>query len=111
VTISEGNKIDIVAARPDSRVVKLVIADHLPWDDVDTHSRLLQDKINTYLEFVESGQLSRLKEPKIPASPEIRITVAAQHRPTEEARKFLARVEQFLLGVGIGFDVEVRASD
>jgi uncharacterized protein DUF6572 len=108
MSVSETDKIDIVATRPDSPIVKLVIADHLTWDDLDGHSRLLQDKINAYLDFVESGQLYRLKEPKIPATPEIRIALVLQHTPTEEARKFLARVEEFLASTKIGFELDLH---
>ena len=108
MSISETDKIDIVAARPNSPIVKLVITDHLTWDDLDAHGRLLQDKINTYMEFVESGQLARLSEPKIPATPEVRITLAVQHKPTREALKFLERVEGFLAGVGMKFEWEPR---
>jgi hypothetical protein len=106
MSISETDKIDIVATRPDSTVVRLVIADHLPWDDLDAHGRLLQDKINTYLDFVASGQLGRMREPKVPASPEIWIVLAAQHRPTVPASEFLGRVEEFLRGLGMKFALE-----
>jgi hypothetical protein len=108
MTIVETERIDIVASRPDSNVVKLVVADHLPWDDVEQHSRILQDKINTYIAFVESGQLLRLKEPKIPASPDVRILLAALHPPNEAGKEFLGRVKEFLGGIGIGFELEVR---
>lgn len=106
MSILEPKKIDIVAVKPDSTVVKLVIADHLSWDDLKAHSLLLQDKINTYLEFVMSGQLQQLKEPKIPDSPEIRVTLSLQHSPTPEAKEFLAQVERFLKGSGLGFEID-----
>jgi hypothetical protein len=108
MSILDTNSIDIVAARPDSSIVKLVISDHLTWDDLDAHSRLLQDKINTYLAFVESGQLHRLEEPRIPDSPQVHIALVAQHRPTVEASRFLGQVEEFLRGAGFEFELEVR---
>jgi hypothetical protein len=43
--------------------VTLIIVDHLPWADIDgdgferEHAWLLQEKINTYLAFIETGQL------------------------------------------------------
>ena len=108
MSIVETSKIDIVAVLPGSPVVKLVIADHLAWDDFDSHARLLQDKINTYVEFVESGQLSRLTAVKIPVAPVIRITLAVQHEPSMEAKALLALVEKCLVGVGIQFELELR---
>lgn len=108
MSISETNKIDIVATRPDSAIVKLVITDHLAWDDLDAHARLLQDKVNTYLEFVESGQLRRLKTPQIPDVPEVHFALALQYSPSREAEKFLSRLRDFLAGVGVTLDVELR---
>jgi hypothetical protein len=108
MSITETNKIDIVAARADSLIVKLVITDDLAWDDFETHARLLQDKINTYLEFVESGQLGRTQTPKIPESPDVHIALALQYPPSREAEEFLTRVREFLAGVGLKFDVEVH---
>jgi hypothetical protein len=110
VSITETNKIDMVAARPDSSVVNLVITDHLAWDDFEAHASLLQDKVNTYLEFVESGQLARLQTPNIPEAPDIQITLVLQYVPTTEAKEFFARVREFLAGAGITFAVEVRWS-
>lgn len=113
MSVIETGKIDIVATRPGSRLVKLVVADHLPWDDSDGHARLLQDKINTYIAFVESGQLARLKEPKLPESPEVHIEVVLQHAPTSRAKEFLRGIDGFLRGIGLGFEwrVEEGAAD
>jgi len=108
MSILETNTIDMVATRPDSNTVKLVVTDHLTWDDVSGHSQLLQEKINTYITFVESGQLARMTEPRVPASPEVVIAVVAKHQPSDEARAFLTRVEEFLAGIGIDFELEVR---
>lgn len=106
MSITETDKIDIVGTRADSAVVKLVITDHLTWDDFATHARLLQDKINTYLEFVESGQLARMRTPKIPENPDIRISLVLQHAPTREAAAFLAQVREFVGRLGMKFDIE-----
>lgn len=107
MSISETRTVDIVASRPDSRVVKLVITDHLPWDELDAHLLLLQEKINTYVTFVESGQLARLKEPRIPDEPEIHIVVRSQFNPPAEAESVLARMREFLRGLGLAFSVEL----
>ena len=48
----------------------LTISDHLDWEDEGEHLILLQDKLNHYLEFVESGQLGEAKpEFKGPSRP------------------------------------------
>lgn len=111
MSILETRKVDMVAARPDSSVVKLVIADHLDWSEPERHCKLLQDKINTYILFVESGQLLRLDKPSVPPSPEIHIVLVAEHgsvRP--DVAEFFSRIERFLDDIGMKFDVEMVAS-
>lgn len=109
MSITETRKIDIIATRPNSSIVKLVIADHLEWDDLDAHAKLIQEKINTYLEFIESGQLARTQTPPLPKAPRVHIELALQHEPSREAQQFLSRVREFLGAVGIEFTVELRA--
>jgi hypothetical protein len=106
MSISELDRIDLIGTRPDGNIVKLAVADNLPWNDVGAHSRLLQDKINAYIAFVESGQLKETRHPPIPANPVVRIVLAAQYTPPPEARPFLARLEQALDELGIGFDID-----
>jgi hypothetical protein len=108
MSILETDKIDIVGTRPGTNVVRLVVADHLGWDDVERHSKLLQEKINTYIAFVESGQLGNLQEPTIPPSPDVVIALALTAVPSDEAKVFLAETERFLRGIGLGFVVEVH---
>lgn len=54
MSISNPSIIDAVAAK-DNRLI-LLISDHLRWDDLQvTHMRMLQDKLNTYIRYIESG--------------------------------------------------------
>ena len=108
MSITDLGKVDLVATRPGSRVVKLVITDHLRWDDFPAHAELLQEKINSYLEFIESGQLAALKNPLIPESPEIWITLAAEWPPSTQAQAFLAQINEFLGSAGLRFEVQQR---
>jgi hypothetical protein len=91
MTITDAETIDIIATRPGSDRVKLIITDHLPWDDVHAHSLLLQTKVNTYVAFVETGQLQRVREPPIPDTPEILITLVAPEAPPVAAQDQVTR--------------------
>jgi hypothetical protein len=108
MSIAETDKIDIIGTVPDSKVVRLVITDHLDWDDNESHSRLLQDKINTYIGFVESDQLLRTRHPPIPPNPKVEIVLVAQQQPGPEGMVFLEQVKEFLARIGIGFSLEVH---
>ena len=58
MTIEEVDKIDRLAFNRENGDVFLIISDHLAWDENEgEHLLALQAKLNTYLEFVESGQL------------------------------------------------------
>ena len=111
MSIDDASKIDIVATRPESDEVKLVIADHLTWSDPDAHCRMIQDKVNTYIAFVESRQLWEVKGHRIPERPHIFITLAAKHAPAEVAWEFLSQLRAALNNIGIEFEVNVEAAD
>ena len=85
-----------------------MITDHLPWSDEEAHLLLLQEKLNTYIAFVESGQILKVSTPKVPPDPQITLVVAAQHSPTENAKAFFQQVEGILSGLGMAFVFELR---
>jgi len=110
MSVVEADKVDIVATRPGSTSVVLVVADHLPWDDLEEHLLALQAKLNTYIAFVESGQIHHLKEPPIPLNPEVRIRVAMRHAPPPAAQEFFKKAGAVLAGIGVGLDQSVDSS-
>lgn len=55
MTIEQLDKVDVIAN--DNEKVILVISDHLEWDDQNEKLLLLQDKLNLYLSFIESGEI------------------------------------------------------
>ena len=111
VTISDTDRIDIIATRPGSPEVRLIIADHLDWAHVNDHALQLQDKINTYLAFIESGEMQRRPEVAAVESPQVWIWVRGLYEPPAEAGPFLSRVEEFLAGVDVRFRFEHRTTD
>lgn len=77
MSIVETKVVDIIAVpewEPDN--VVLVITDHLEWGDKaqeGEHLLLLQEKINTYIAFIESGELLESYPPAKGKNPKIRI--------------------------------------
>lgn len=58
MSIEQTNTVDIASVDRDSGDFLLTISDHLPWDrEENQHILLLQEKINAYLRFVESGEM------------------------------------------------------
>ncbi|MBN9086278.1 MAG: hypothetical protein J0J01_05180 [Reyranella sp.] len=83
----------------------LTISDHLDWEDEGEHLLLLQDKLNHYLEFIESGQLAEAK-PELRGLP-VLIHVAAQHPLSEQAARFYDMVKERAaeMGFSLMFDL------
>lgn len=77
--------------------VVLTIADHLPWDNKE-HLLLLQEKINTYLAFIESGEIQQ-SFPSAKDRP-LRIDVTCEFEPDVEAQHFLSRAAAIVRSAG-----------
>jgi len=57
MSIDEVNKIDMIITDKKKTRVGLVISDHLDWEEGEgEHLVLLQDKLNAYVHFIESGK-------------------------------------------------------
>lgn len=60
MSISEEKVIDFITIDHKTGDVFLSISDHLPWDDMESdHLAYLAKKLESYLAFVESGELNR----------------------------------------------------
>ncbi|UCX05128.1 DUF6572 domain-containing protein [Shewanella sp. HL-SH4] len=94
MAITETNKIDSVVSSKEHNEVVLLITDHLDWSDDLEHQQLLQAKINSYIRFIESGQLcEEFPEDK---GKQVSIVVACAFELNDTAKKFYERVNNFL---------------
>lgn len=58
MTVADTIAVDAILR--DSAKIELVIIDHLQWDEYGrVHMYLLQEKINKYLAYIESGEFVR----------------------------------------------------
>ena len=100
MAIDEPDKIDILFKDNDGHAV-LVIADHLDWEEFDEgdHLELLQEKINNYLTFVDSGQLSQAR-PEWKGLPVV-IQVDAMHQPSKKGLEFYRAAGKVVAQAGV----------
>jgi hypothetical protein len=56
MSIIESDKIDAMGKSKESKELLFLITDHLDWENEHDHLIALQNKINSYLEFIESKQ-------------------------------------------------------
>lgn len=103
--VEQTTVIDFIGIDPVSGAVCLTIADALEWNA--DHLRLLQDKLNAYLAFVESGELYSVY-PSAAGRPVV-VDLRLRRRPDAEATLFLEQA-QALIG-SAGFELRYGPSD
>ena len=59
MSVVDKDKVDGIALTED-KIIKLLITDHLSWENEYEHLLILQEKINSYLAFCESDQYKEI---------------------------------------------------
>ena len=101
MSIDQTDTVDFISIENAGEVL-LSISDHLPWElDEEEHLFLLQEKLNTYLLFIESGELFR----KFPQSNEANLVINLVGRfpLSSNAQLFLERARSVIADAGFGF--------
>ena len=101
MSVVDTDSIDAIGLDKKAKRIFLTIIDPLLWDSENVHLFTLQEKINTYLHFVDSGEL-------VKALPDgegfdIAIELILKHMPTDEAISFFDQTMQLLFDRGIVF--------
>ena len=104
VTIDNPDTVDLIGTEKASGKIVLTISDHLAWGD-EAHLSALQDKINTYLSFIESGEIYQ-QYPEARGQ-EIRIEAVMKFAPDKNGLEFLQRAAEIveIAGFGLSFHV------
>ena len=100
MSIEQTGVIDFVGIEKEAGNVVLTISDHLGWEAMDkSHLILLQERINTYLRFVESGELVQQYPSAIGRN--VVISVVGKYQPSKDARDFLDQAAAIVAKAGI----------
>ena len=106
MSILDAKVVDIVGVDSEKAVARLIIADHLEWTDpVGEHLLLLQEKINSYLRFLEGEEL----EQHYPNSKgcKCEIEIAMKYEPSLEALRFIGKAREIIQGAGFDLTYHV----
>lgn len=109
MAIDELNKIDRVMTDKEKTAVFLLLSDHLDWEDEGNHLKLLQDKLNVYLDFIENGQLVRSR-PDLEGLP-VTIRVAGKYALSPEAAKFYRLAGPIAAEIGVSLELRIGRSE
>ncbi len=106
MSIEQTDVIDFIGVSESDNEVVLTISDHLEWgSDTQNHLLLLQEKINSYLSFIEGGQLLESypdSEGKKPI-----ISIVGQYPLNSEAESFINQVKPIVHDAGMALRFEV----
>lgn len=100
MAVDNPNIVDFVSISPQGNIT-MTISDHLDWDVDNEHLLILQNKINAYINFIETGQL--VKEYPDAQGRKIIFNIIAKCVPTETACNYLKKVESLLESCGYGY--------
>lgn len=110
MSIEDSNKIDLITVTCEDIVppqVILVITDHLQWSEyTNEHLYQLQEKINKYIEFVESGEM--LEKYPDAFGKEIMFKIYFKYSIPHECIEFINRVREILLSIKIQLTYEEK---
>lgn len=103
MSIDQTDVVDAIGIENRTGDIVLTIFDHLPWNG-NEHFLLLQEKMNAYLRFIESGEIfetyPNTKDRKFV------INVVCKYNPDQSALSFLKRIKTFIDGAGFSFKYE-----
>ena len=108
MSVDQTEVVDLIGIDEHSDDVILTISDHLEWGSGE-HLLLLQEKLNTYLSFVESGEI--LESYSKARGRDVLINVVCKYKPDDSAISFLGKVASIVEGAGMKFKYEVFSED
>ena len=104
MSIDQTGVVDAIGVDDSSGEVVLTITDRFKWGD-NKHLLMLQEKLNTYLSFVESGEiLDTYPDSK---GRNVLISLVCKYPPDENGLGFLNQVLSIVEGAGMKFSYQV----
>lgn len=101
MSIQESDVIDIVSTNVERNEVILTISDHLSWDDSPQHQKILETKLNLYIQFVKGEDLE-MQYPDAHGRT-IVFRLVSKFRPDADGYSFIEKAATILKSIGIVF--------
>ena len=97
MSLENTQVIDCIGFEAATGRVVLTIADHLPWNDHE-HLLLIQEKLNSYLAFIESGEIFESYPEAM--GRQLVIDLVLQHWPSVEGLRHLELAKEQVENAG-----------
>lgn len=107
MTIERTRVVDAIADDIDEGIATLLLTDHLEWDaSQPDHLLLLQEKLNTYIAFFESGEIFESR-PHL-RNRKIAVKIVGLYPLSANAAEFVARAKEALAKINLGLTFELN---
>ena len=105
MAIDNSKTIDFISLDGKLNTALLVISDHLDWSNSLEHQYVLEEKLNAYLAFVESGEIFE-RFPKA-LGKGIEMQIVFLHEPDAPGFRFLTKAQAIIETAGFSFSYKV----
>lgn len=99
--------VDLIARDAERDEVELLMLEERSWDGGSEQLRQIEGKFNSYLAYVQSGQLAR-DYPQYAGKP-VRFRLECAEAPAGQAERMLSAMRDFAAGEGIAFVVSLAS--
>lgn len=107
MSVESADTVDAIGVDKITGDVVLTAIDPSSWEDEEKHIELLQAKLNTYLRFLEGGEIFQTYPQA--SGRRLLIRVIAQFKPTNKGLEFLKVSKRTIEEAGFGFEFELRS--
>lgn len=107
MSVLDKETVDGMAKDRGGNGIRLLITDHLDWNDEYNHLLVLQEKINSYIVFCEEHQYNQICKDTI-----VEYAIFEIHfmfEPTIKAMNFLEQVQRQVNEMGIAIECHMPA--
>ena len=101
MSVEQTDKVDFISITDEGNIA-LTISDHLEWYSKNEHLLTLQNKINAYLNFIESEQI--FEDYPNAKNRKLKISVSMKYEPTENSLQTLENFKNFISEQGLEFN-------
>jgi hypothetical protein len=105
MSIEDIDKIDSIGLNKETGMVTLAITDYLNWENEYEHLIMLQEKINSYLSFLESGEV--YESYPLAKGKKFEIKIFAKYDLSLKAKEFLNFVHAKVVDAGFNLNYEI----
>ena len=101
MTVEDFAVLDVAGTDKATGDVILSIADHLEWapESLDHHATALKHKVESYIEFIRSGQVAAAYPGSV--GRRVRVEIVQKHPPNAAGVEFLITLGEAARGAGI----------